>query len=118
MNATELRRWKGEIAALLATDPSLKVAEVYFRTDCFGNQWLETRYRYPDKWIQIERIGLHYDNEFGYAERCKNEILEHIRRYIAFKGNTSKGVIAEVGGLYPCDRDCAGDSNNPYSVNI
>lgn len=118
MNAIELRRWKGEIAALLATDPSLEVAEVYFKTDYLGNQWLETRYRYPDKWIQIERIGLHWDNSLGYAERCKNEILAQIRRYIALKGNTAEGVIAEVGGLYPCDRDCAGDGNNPYSVNI
>lgn len=115
MNAIELRCWKGEIAALLATDPSLEVAEVYFKTDYLGYQWLETRYCYPDKWIQIERIGLHWDNSLGYAKRCKNEILAQIRRYIALKGDIAEGVITEVGGFPKADCETAADGYSPYS---
>lgn len=102
-----------EIADLIATDKELE-ATVFFIRDIMGDRCLEVRYRYPDKWIKIERISAPCDDDLGWAELCFKETMERLRYYIDRKGDVAEGIIVEVGG-YPCDRDCGGDGNNPYS---
>ena len=117
MTEREINEFKNEIEAVLASDKSLEW-RVYFHTDCFGNRWLQVEYRYPGEWIKKEHIGCDYDNSRGYATWLKDDLIADIRHYIHKKGDVAEGVIAEVGGLYPCDRDSSGDGNNPYSKGL
>lgn len=106
----QLQEWRNEIEAEIKADTLLE-GEAHFRTDWLGYRWLEVQYRYPGRGMTFEKIGCHYDNEFGYAERCKNDILENIRKYKA--GETETGIIAVISNE-PCDKDTWGDGNNPY----
>ena len=68
----------------------------------------------------VHEILIKEGDSFSF-QQCLNEsrlirIYGHQRKLRAWKDIKRNEVLITVGGK--CDRDCAGDGNNPYSVNI